>query len=92
MNMDEWHVMFARLLMLLAMACGLVGLVIGVVEREWRLGVTGWFTGGTLLAILSILILADHYVEHRKTADQRLAPAALCPADGALPLSRVAPR
>ena len=66
MNMDEWRVMFARLLMLLAMACGLVGLVIGVVEREWRLGVTGWFTGGTLLAILSILILADHYVEHRK--------------------------
>jgi hypothetical protein len=64
--MDEWRVMFARLLMLLAMACGLVGLVIGVVEREWRLGVTGWFTGGTLLAILSILILADHYVEHRK--------------------------
>lgn len=66
MNMDEWRVMFAKLLMLLAMACGLVGLVIGVVEREWRLGVTGWFTGGTLLAILSILILADHYVEHRK--------------------------
>ena len=66
MNMDEWRVMFARVLMLLAMACGLVGLVIGLVEREWRLGVTGWFSGGTLLAILSILVLADHYVEHRK--------------------------
>jgi hypothetical protein len=49
-----------------AFVCGLVGLVIGIVDREWKLGVTGWFTGGTLLAVLAIVVLADHYFESRR--------------------------
>ena len=44
-----------------AFACGIAGLVIGIVDRTWKLGVTGWFTGGTLLAALSIAMLADSY-------------------------------
>ena len=63
--MGDLKVTFARLLMLSAVACGIIGLVIGVVDREWKLGVTGWFTGGTLLTTLAILVLADYYVEAR---------------------------
>ena len=61
----------ARLMMLGAVVCGIVGLVIGVVDREWRLGVTGWFTGGTLLAVLAIVILADEYVEYRRRRNEQ---------------------
>ena len=66
MNMADWRIHFARLLMLLAMTCGIIGLVIGIDNREWKLGITGWFTGGTLLAILSIVVLADQYFASKK--------------------------
>ena len=59
------RVQIARLFMLGAVATGVVGLVVGIVEREWRLGVTGWFTGGTLLALLSLVGLADEYFARR---------------------------
>ena len=62
----EIRIALARLSMLSAIACGLVGLIIGIVDREWKLGVTGWFTGGTLLAILSLVFLADEYFRLRK--------------------------
>ena len=64
--MADMKIHFARLLMLGALACGIVGLVIGVVDREWKLGVTGWFTAGTLLAVLSIVVLADQYFASRR--------------------------
>ena len=51
--------------MLGAVATGVVGRVVGIVEREWRLGVTGWFTGGTLLALLSLVVLANEYFARR---------------------------
>jgi len=51
--------------MLAAFGCGIVGLVIGVVDRTWKLGVTGWFTGGTLLALLTLVVLADEYFARR---------------------------
>ncbi len=60
----------ARLLAVGAFASGVVGLVVGVIEREWRLGVTGWFSGGTLLALLAIALLADAYVETRNQRSQ----------------------
>ena len=41
----RWRIWLARLLMLAAFASGIIGLVIGIDERQWRLGVTGWFTG-----------------------------------------------
>ena len=58
--------LLARLVMLVAFGCGVVGLVAGIIEREWRLGVTGWFTGGTLLAVLALVILADEYFASRR--------------------------
>ena len=51
----------ARLFMLGALAAGVIGLVAGLADKAWKLGVTGWFTGGTLLAVLSLVVLADHY-------------------------------
>ncbi len=66
MSMADWRLLLVRLLMVGAFVCGLVGLVIGIVDREWKLGVTGWFTGGTLLAVLAIVVLADHYFESRR--------------------------
>ena len=56
----------ARLIMLLAIACGVIGLIAGIAERSWRFGVTGWFTGGSLLALLAIVVLADEFFEARR--------------------------
>jgi hypothetical protein len=54
-------------MMLAVVACGVIGLIIGIADRSWKLGVTGWFTGGTLLAVLTLVVLADEYFERRKT-------------------------
>ncbi len=58
----------ARLFTLGAFACGVIGLIVGIIEREWRLSVTGWFTGGILLAVLALTLLADEYAEARRKA------------------------
>ena len=62
----ETRILFARLIMLGALACGVLGLVAGLVDREWKLGVAGWFTGGTLLAVLALVGLADEYFTSRR--------------------------
>ena len=64
----EPRIMFARLMMLAAFACGIIGLVIGIVDRTRELGVTGWFTGGTLLALLTLVVLADEYFSRRQSS------------------------
>ena len=71
MGAGRWRTVVARLMMLGAVVCGVLGLIIGVVDREWRLGVTGWFTGGTLLAVLAIVMLADEYVEYRRRRSEQ---------------------
>jgi hypothetical protein len=53
--------------MLAALACGIIGLVAGFSDKEWQLGAVGWFTGGTLAALLSIIVLADEYFERNKS-------------------------
>ena len=63
---NDWKIRVARLFGVGAFLCGLVGLVAGLVEREWRLGVTGWFMGGTLLTVLAVLLLTDAYTEIRR--------------------------
>ena len=63
--MDNPRILLARLFMLGALACGVVGLVAGLTDHSWQLGVTGWFTGGTLLAVLSLVVLGDEYLATR---------------------------
>lgn len=58
---DGPRIMLARLLMLGALVAGVLGLVAGLVDKTWKLGPTGWFTGGTLLAVLSLVVLAEEY-------------------------------
>ena len=67
---NQWKIRIARLFVVVAFASGVIGLVVGVIEREWRLGVTGWFSGGTLLALLAVALLADAYMETRSRQSQ----------------------
>lgn len=67
MTASTQQIWLARLMILGALTCGVVGLVIGLVDRAWKLGVTGWFTGGTLLAAIAIAILVDAAVQRRQT-------------------------
>ena len=64
----EPRIMLARLMMVAAFTCGIIGLVIGSVDRTWKLGVTGWFMGGTLLALLTLVVLADEYFSRRQSS------------------------
>lgn len=61
----ETRIALARLMMLGALACGAIGLTAGLIDRMWKLGPIGWFTGGTLLTVLSLVILADYYFESK---------------------------
>ena len=65
----EPRILLARLSMLGAIACGVLGLIVGLIDRAWKLGVTGWFTGGTLLAVLALVVLADEYLATRRRGD-----------------------
>jgi len=63
------RILLARLFALSAFVCGFIGLVAAVAEREWRLMGSGWFGGGTLLAVLALVILVDKYVATRGSND-----------------------
>ena len=49
----------SRVLGVLALACGLIGLIAGLSDHTWKLGVTGWFQGGILLAILAVAAVLE---------------------------------
>ncbi len=57
----------ARLGSGLAFVCGAIGLLAGLTEHTWRLGVTGWFAGGGLLAILAVFALVDGLVAAQRS-------------------------
>ncbi len=66
MRPSELKLLFARIFGVAALFCGAVGLYVGLAERAWKLGAVGWFTGGTLLAVLALTLLADMYVALRR--------------------------
>lgn len=49
----------ARGAAVLAVLCGIFGLLAGVTGHVWKLGVAGWFTGGVLLTLLALFALVD---------------------------------
>jgi hypothetical protein len=57
--MNATQKLIARLLVLLASVCGVIGLVAGLTAHSWKLGAFGWFTGGGLLALIGLFVLAD---------------------------------
>lgn len=51
--------MAARVAALLGCLCGILGLLAGVTEHTWKLGIVGWFLGGALLTLLGVFTLID---------------------------------
>jgi hypothetical protein len=49
--------MVARVFVLLALLAGVIGLLAGLTGHHWKLGPIGWFTGGTLLAVIGVFVL-----------------------------------
>ncbi len=74
MEFRRRKVMLARLGAAIGALCGVIGFFGGLAELPWRLGTTGWFSGGLLMALVSLVVLVD---------------AALTPADGRQDLSQV---
>ena len=59
----------ARLGATLGSLCGVIGFFGGLADLPWRLGVTGWFSGGILLALVSLVILVDAALVEQTTRD-----------------------
>ncbi len=56
----------ARIAAAVGFVCGLLGLLAGVTEHMWKLGATGWFTGGALLILIAVFVLFDGAVAFQK--------------------------
>ena len=55
--LDQWRIWLGRLVALAALACGIIGLIVGLSDDlTWKLGMQGWFAGGTVVALISIII------------------------------------
>ena len=48
-----------RIVGALGLVCGIIGLLAGLTDHAWKLGPTGWFAGGGLLALLGLLVLVE---------------------------------
>ncbi len=59
MRFRRRKVMMARVGATLGAFCGVIGFFGGLAELPWRLGVTGWFHGGLLLVLASLMILVN---------------------------------
>ena len=62
----------ARVAVALGFVCGLIGLLAGLTDHLWKLGPTGWFAGGALLALLGLCALADGAISFQKARATRL--------------------
>ncbi len=59
MEFRRRKVMLARLGAAIGALCGVIGFFGGLAELPWRLGVTGWFSGGLLMSLVSLVVLVD---------------------------------
>ena len=66
MNLAIWRTWLARLFGLGCLALGIIGLIVGFSDRVWQLGTVGYFTGGSLLALVAIMLMLDEYAESRR--------------------------
>ena len=54
--MDQWRIWLGRLG---ALIFGIIGLIVGIDGDTWKLGVSGWFTGGTVAGLVVVLMYLD---------------------------------
>ena len=59
MEFRRRKVMLARLGAAIGALCGVIGFFGGMADLPWRLGATGWFSGGLLMALVSLVVLVD---------------------------------
>ena len=59
MEFRRRKVMLARLGAAIGALCGVIGFFGGLAGLQWRLGTTGWFSGGLLIALVSLVVLVD---------------------------------
>ena len=71
MAIGENRTMVARIGAALGFLCGVIGLLSGLMERFWKLGPTGWFTGGALLTLLAVYVLVDGATAFQKSQPQK---------------------
>ena len=64
--MDMWRTWLARAFALGCVALGIIGLIVGFSDKIWQLGTVGWFTGGTLLGVVAMILLLDDYISYRR--------------------------
>jgi|TARA_B100000809_G_C14824841_1_gene418752 hypothetical protein len=65
--MDEWRIWLGRFGAAGALACGIIGLIVGFDSgTTWKLGASGWFTGGTVAALLAIVMYLDDAAAKKK--------------------------
>ncbi|HEX9742893.1 MAG TPA: hypothetical protein VGA17_08895 [Nitrospiraceae bacterium] len=58
--------LIGRIGAVLGFACGVIGLVAGMTGHGWKLEPFGWFTGGTLLMLVSLFALVDAAIAQQK--------------------------
>jgi hypothetical protein len=66
MKLTLWRTWLARLFGLGCIALGIIGLIVGFSDKIWKLGTVGYFTGGSLLALVAIMLMLDEYSEFRR--------------------------
>ena len=66
MKVGYERTLIARLGAALGFVCGLIGLVAGLTDHVWKLGPTGWFTGGGLLTLIALFIFVDRAIAFQK--------------------------
>ena len=66
MNASFIRTLLARLFGLGAFGCGIIGLIVGIVDRSAKLGSIGWFTGGSVLALVAIILLLDELASSKQ--------------------------
>ena len=80
MEFRRRRIVLARLGVTLGAFCGVIGFFGGLADLPWKLGVNGWFSGGLLLALVSLVVMVDCALA--APAEQRtLEPASHHPRD-----------
>ena len=49
----------ARIGAAMGFLCGMLGLLAGLTDHNWKLGAFGWFEGGVLITLIAVFLLLD---------------------------------